>query len=115
MNERINALKGSLPRGVLGLISAYDCHPTADLMRTVKMKRWDAEPDIPDGMWLTVEEPAYFLPPYDWLDRRTEMAFYFRRWCFDTLPEMDYLEDWVAEEFLEARVATWLDGGEWDE
>ena len=85
MNERIKALRGSLPRGVLGLISAYDCHPTADLMRTVKMKRWEQHSIIPAGMSLTVEEPAYFLPPYYWLDRRTEWSLYFRRWCFDTL------------------------------
>ena len=110
MNERINALRGSLPRGVLGLISAYDCHPTADLTKTVKMKRWEQQSIIPAGMSLRVEEPAYFIPPYDWLDGYRELSLYFRRWCFDTLPEMDYLQDWVKEEFLEARVAAWLDG-----
>ena len=88
MNERIKALRGRLPNGVLGIISKYDCHPTADLMKTVKMKSWEQQSVIPAGMSLTVQEPAYFLPPYDWLDRRTELSFYFRRWCYDTLPEM---------------------------
>ena len=110
MNERIKALRGRLPNGVLGIISKYDCHPTADLMKTVKMKSWEQHSVIPAGMSLTVQEPAYFLPPYDWLDRRTELSFYFRRWCYDTLPEMGYLQDWVVEEFLEARVAACFDG-----
>ncbi len=109
MNERVQALSGQLPDGVLGLISKYDCHPTADLMKTVQIKRWEQQSVLPAGMSLRVEEPAYFIPPYDWLDGYTEMSLYFRRWCFDTLPEMDYLQDWVKEEFLEARVVDWLD------
>ena len=37
MNERINALRGKLPDGVLNQIAMYDCHPTADLMKGVKI------------------------------------------------------------------------------
>ena len=37
------------------------------------------------------------------------MWFYFRSWCYDALPDMDYLPDWVAEEYPEERLAAWLD------
>ncbi len=47
MNERIQALRGCLPNGVLGIISMYDCHPTADLMKTVAIKAWRKESVIP--------------------------------------------------------------------
>jgi hypothetical protein len=115
MNERIQALRGRLPNGVLGIISMYDCHPTADLMKTVKIKSWHKESVIPAGMKLTVQKPAYWLPPFCWLLQEPfpeNRWFYFRSWCYDTLPDMDYLPDWAVEQFLEERLAAWLDRGE---
>ena len=42
MNERIKVLRDRLPNGVLNLISMFDSHPTADLMKKVKIRTWTA-------------------------------------------------------------------------
>ena len=47
MNDRIKALRGCLPDGVLNNISMYDSHPTADPMKGVKMERFNREGFIP--------------------------------------------------------------------
>jgi hypothetical protein len=57
MNERIQALRGRLPKDLLGIISMYDCHPTADLLKAVEITRWGREHPIPAGMDITTEAP----------------------------------------------------------
>ena len=56
MNERINALRGKLPDGVPNQIAMYDSHPTADLMRGVKIKAWDEYGPIASGMQVIVSK-----------------------------------------------------------
>ena len=113
MNERIEALRGRLPYDVLSKVRMYDCHPTADLMKGVKMVRFNRERFVPPSLKCTVQAPAYFkykdlwwYPPCMHLTDRT---FYFMRWQYETCEDMIYIADWVAEEFLEERVAAWLD------
>ena len=60
MNERINALRGKLPDGVLNQIAMYDCHPTADLMKEVKIKTWDEYGPIASGTQVSFQEPTCF-------------------------------------------------------
>jgi len=107
MNERIQALRGCLPNGVLGLISMYDCHPTADLMKAVRMLKWDKVSLIPAGMQLYVDEPHYFIDPT--YGRLQSKGLYFPIWSYATHPDMIYLADWAVEEYLEERLAVWLD------
>ena len=111
MNERIKALRGRLPNGVLNQISMYDSHPTADLMRVVKIKAWDEYWPIAPGMQAIVQEPAYFTHQDPWyaLTDRRELRFFFPKWRFATCEHLIYIADWVAEEFLEERLAAWLD------
>ena len=119
MNERIQALRGRrrsqgcllpLPNGVLGIISMYDCHPTASLMKAVTMKRWERCGHIPPGMEISVDEPHYMNS--DW-GRICCKGFYFYSWKYSTHPDIIYLPDWAVEEYLEERLAAWLDRGEW--
>ena len=113
MNERINALRGKLPDGVLNQIAMYDCHPTADLMKGVKIETWDkcGHCAIPAGMKVTVQEPTYFTLNEEWFleTSRRELRFYFPKWRFGTCEGMIYIPDWAAEEYLEERLAAWLD------
>ena len=60
MNERINALRGKLPDGVLNQIAMFDRHPTADLMKEVKIKVWDEYGPIAAGVQVSVQAPTYF-------------------------------------------------------
>ena len=110
MNERIKALRSRLPDGALNQISMYDSHPTADLMRGVKIKAWDEYWPIAPGMQAIVQEPAYFTHQDPWyaLTDCRELRFFFPKWRFATCEHLIYIADWVAEEFLEERVAAWL-------
>ena len=111
MNDRINALRGKLPDGVLNQIAMYDSHPTADLMRGVKIKAWDEYGPIASGMQVSVQEPAHFTHQDPWyaLTDRRELRFFFPKWRFTTCENLIYIADWAAEEFLEERLAAWLD------
>ena len=111
MNERIKALRGCLPDGVLNQISMYDSHPTADLMRGVKIKAWDEYWPIAPGMQAIVQEPAYFTHQDPWyaLTDRRELRFFFPKWRFATCEHLIYIPDWAVEEYLEERLAAWLD------
>ena len=111
MNERINALRGKLPDGVLNQIAMYDCHPTADLMKSVKIETWGRLDSIPPSMQLTVQEPAYFTLSEPWFleTSRRELRFFFPKWRFETCFDLIYVADWAVEEYLEERLAAWLD------
>ena len=111
MNERIKALVGRLTDGVLNQIGMFGSHPTADLMKEVKIKAWDEYWPIASGMQAIVQEPAYFTHQDPWyaLSDRRELRFFFPKWRFATCEHLIYIADWVAEEFLEERLAAWLD------
>jgi hypothetical protein len=111
MNERIKALRGRLPDCVLNQIGLFVSHPTADLMRGVKIKAWGEYWPIAPGMQVSVQEPAYFTHQDPWyaLTDRRELRFFFPKWRFATCENLIYIPDWAEEEFLEERVAAWLD------
>ena len=111
MNERIQALRGRrrsqgcllpLPNGVLQLISMYDCHPTASLMKAVTMKRSERCGHIPPSMEISVDEPHYMRTVWGHICCK---GFYFYSWKYSTHPDMIYLPDWAVEEYLEERLA----------
>ena len=111
MNERIKALVGRLPDGVLNQIVMFDSHPTADLMKEVKIKAWDEYGPIAGGMQVSVPAPTYFTHQDPWyaLSDRIELKFFFPKWRFATCENLIYIPDWAAEEFLDERVAAWFD------
>ena len=102
MNERINALRGKLPDGVLNQISMYDCHPTADLMKVVRMERRDKGRVTQAGVRLSVPKPHYIRRLTNWGKcwRLLDAWFYYPNDCWWSLPE------WVQEEYMEARPPT---------
>ena len=111
MNERIKVLRDRLPNGVLNLISMFDSHPTADLMKEVEIKSWGEYGPIAAGIQVTVQEPTYFThqdPWYRFTDRK-ELRFFFPKWRFQTCENLIYIPDWAVEEYLEERLAAWLD------
>ena len=114
MNERIEALSGRLPDGVLNQIAMYDCHPTADLMKTVKIKTWDEYGPIANGMHVSVQLPTYFTQGEWWYAHtdRTQLRFSFPKWRFQTVERLIYIPDWAVEEYLEERLASWVDSDE---
>ena len=111
MNERIKALRGRLPDGALNQITMFDRHPTADLMKEVKIKAWDEYGPIASGTQVRVQYPTYFTHQDPWyaLTDRTELLFFFRKWQFTTCEILIYLPDWAVEDFLEERLEAWLD------
>ena len=111
MNERIEALRGNLPDCVLNQIAMYDCHPTADLMKLVKIKTWSKLGPIAAGMSVNVQPPTYFCHSDSWYANtdRTELRFFFQRWRFETVEQLIYIPDWAVEEILEERLVAWLD------
>lgn len=120
MNERLEVFSSRLPQDLLAAIAKYDSHPTADLIRSLKIR------DIPEACFhpsfkhVVASHPTHFCPivrerkrrevqnqnrhrtgnpflpifgdPHSWL-------LTFDPWRFQTLPELDYLPDWVREEF----------------
>ena len=111
MNERIEALRGRLPDDVLSNVRMYDCHPTATLMKDVKIKAWGESGPIAAGMHVNVQPPTYFNHfESRYVDKGlTERRFHFPRWRFQTVEHLIYIADWAAEEFLGERLAAWLD------
>jgi len=103
MNERIQALRGRLPNGMLRLISMYDSHPTADLMKAVKIVRWGRQGLIPSGMVVGVEAPHYLIIRI-W-GRMCERIWYFSGWKYNPLG----LPDWAFDEYIDEQLAAWMD------
>ena len=111
MNERIEALRGRLPDDVLSKVRMYDCHPTATLMKEVKLKAWGESGPIAAGTQVSVQPPTYFNRSESrYVDKDlTELRFYFPRWRFQTVEHLIYIPDWAEEEYLEEKLASWLD------
>ena len=114
MNERINALRGKLPDGVLNQIAMFDRHPTADLMKEVKIKVLDEYGPIAAGMEVSVQPPTYFTHSDSWYayTDRTQLRLFFPKWRFQTVEHLIYTPDWAVEEYLEDQLAAWVDSGE---
>ena len=111
MNERIEALRGRLPDSLLNQIGMYDSHPTADLMKGVKIKTWGEYGPIASGTQVNVQAPTYFTHQDPWytFTSREELRFFFPKWRFQTCEHLIYIPDWAVEEYLEERLAAWLD------
>jgi len=111
MNERIEALRGRLPCDVLSTVYMYDCHPTADLMKKVKIDTWGEFGPIAAGMSVSVQPPTYFSHSDSWYadTYRTELRFFFQKWRFQTVEHLIYIPDWAVEEYLEEKLTSWLD------
>ena len=62
-------------------------------------------------MQVNVQAPTYFTHQDPWyaFTSREELRFFFRKWRFKTCERLIYIPDWAAEEFLEERLAAWLD------
>ena len=88
MNERIQALRGRLPNGVLSVISKYDCHPTADLMKAVSITRWGRR----GGVDISVAAPHYMI---------THDSGRIRSRGFLKVKHSSRLANWVVEEYVE--------------
>ena len=122
MSERLAALRSKLPDEVLARIMLYDSHPVADLMKALEF-----EPVLPSeitsaGLLLRLKEPAHFVPMICEFKRRVchnrtrhlhggvwlpLLGCYrcwrmiFDQWEYETVSELDYLPEWVKEEFLQ--------------
>ena len=121
MSERVQALRSKLPQALLSIIASYDSHATADLIRSLHFR------EIPATAWtaahsklVSAEKPTYFLPHAKEIQRRILQnrnrhktggvwlpifndcriwLMSFNTWKFGTHPDVDYLQDWVKEQY----------------
>ena len=125
MSERLNALRGKLPPGVLRIIRSYDSHPAADLISAIEFERYPGHVYAASSMclkncqvWaplaremkrrlrhnatLTSRTQGVWLPILCYDAKIWTMSF--PRWKFENLEDLVYLPRWVHEEYLlEAR------------
>jgi len=120
MSQRLGALRSRLPDEVLARIMQFDSHPTADLIKQIDFCPVPPTKQTSAGMLLKVEDPVYFIPAVKELKRRLfhnrtrhlhggawlPVFFYHRTWRlsfdmwrYETMLELDYLPDWVDEEY----------------
>ena len=121
MVERLDILRAWLPEGVLSIIRQYDRHPLADLIKEIEFSPFPAFGYRAPGLVLKIKEPRCFVPAVRELRRRLQhnrtrhlhggcwlpIFFYnrtwsltFDRWKYETLQDLDYLPDWVKEEYV---------------
>ena len=115
MSERLNALRGKLPPGVLSIIRSYDSHPAADLISAIEfesmcLRNCEVWPPLAREMKRRLRHNAMLMSRTQgvWLpvlcyDAKT-WTMSFPRWQFENLEDLVYLPRWVHEEYLlEAR------------
>ena len=115
---RLAALKSKLPDEALALVARFDSHPCADMIRQITFQPIVPSEHTSAGLILNMENPYTFLHQVRELRRRLRHnrtrhvhggiwlpAFFsthswvltFDRWQYETVPELDYLPDWVRE------------------
>jgi hypothetical protein len=120
MSERLSALRGKLPPGVLRIIRSYDSHPAADLISSIEFERYPGHVYSASSMCLKncnvwaplAREMKRRLRHNATLMSRTQGVWLpilcydakiwtmsFPRWKFETLDDIDYLPLWVKEEY----------------
>ena len=120
MSERLAALRSKLPDKVLARIMLFDSHPLADLVKAIEFEPVPVGEITSAGLLLRLET-AHFVPVFrefkrrlhhnntrhlhggPWLPLLTRYRYWrmiFDRWQYETLPELDYLPDWVKQEYL---------------
>jgi hypothetical protein len=118
MSERLRALR--LPNSVLATIQLFDSHPVADLVKAIKFEPVPAGNITSAGLVLTLQKPYHFVPMFRELQRRLQhnrtrhlhgcmwlpmfarhrcWHMIFDTWKYETVPELDYLPDWVKEQY----------------
>ena len=112
--ERVQALRGKLPKALLWEIQKFDAHPAADLIRELRFTQ--------HGEVTTVATSrGYFLNKWRELQRRLtsnkthkergvawqildfevdHLYLAYRPWVYINHPEMLALADWVVQDFL---------------
>ena len=120
MSGRLEALESKLPPELLSLIRAYDSHPASDLIRQIEFKRYSSH--VENLLCLRLEKGQVWIPialemkrrlahnsrltsrnhgvwmPIVWRDART-WHLSLEGWRFENLEHLDYLQDWVKDEY----------------
>ena len=116
MSDRLEALRGKLPEGVLSLIRSYDSHLLSDLIRDIEfqffpghlyaasslqLKSCDVWPPLAREMKRRIDHNfmlnRVWLPTLCYDAKVWTMSF--PRWQFETLEDLEYLPLWVKEEY----------------
>ena len=132
MVERLDILRARLPEGVLSIIRQYDRHPLADLIKEIEFCPFPAFGYRAPGLVLKIQEPRCFVPAVRELRRRLQhnrtrhlhggcwlpIFFYnrtwsltFDRWKYETVQDLDYLPDWVKEDYIASKPPPSNSGG----
>ena len=123
MNERLDVLRSKLPYDIIAKILLFDSHPLADLMKYVEFEAVAASHITSASLIISLKKPLYFVPVFKefirrmhhnntrhlhggaWLPLLTRYRCWrliFDKWRYETMQELDYLQDWVKEQFLES-------------
>ena len=124
MLGRLDILRARLPESVISIIQLYDSHLLADLIKEVEFIPCPAYSCYSAGLLLQLEEPTCFIPAARELKRRLQHnrtrhlhggcwlpVFFFNhawrltfdRWKLETLQDLDYLPDWVKEDYIASK------------
>ena len=123
MNERLDVLRSKLPDDIIAKILLFDSHPLADLMKHVEFEAAAASHITSASLVVSLKKPLYFVPVFRefrrrmhhnntrhlhggaWLPLLTRYRCWrliFDKWTYETMQELDYLPDWVKDQFLES-------------
>jgi hypothetical protein len=120
MSDRARALRSKLPPELVSRIGAYDSHATADLIRSLAFRDLAGSLVNPPRKLISCTGATYSVPNANEIRRRTlhnrqpsrvwlpilanrqSWLLKFDTWRFQTVPELDYRQDWVVEQFAEA-------------
>ena len=118
--DRLALLKSKLPDEIISIIRIYDSHLTADLIKQVEFTPVARTGLTSACLLLTVEKPVHFIPALREFRRRLYhnktrhlhggvwLPIFFRyrtwrlvfdAWRYQTMTDMDYLPNWVAEQY----------------
>ena len=99
MSERLEALKSKLPPDVFSLIRAYDSHPASDLIREIEFTTYPGHAYAASSTRL--RNCKVWPPSARYMSRLYRKTWFmsFERWLFETLEDLDYLPDWVKDEY----------------
>ena len=132
MVERLDVLRARLPESVISIIQLYDSHLLADLIKEVGFIPCPAYSCYSAGLLLQLEEPTCFTPASRELKRRLQHnrtrhlhggcwlpVFFFNhawrltfdRWKYETVQDLDYLPDWVKEDYIASKPPPSNSGG----
>ena len=113
--------KNKLPDEVLAKIMLFDSHPVADLVKAIEFEPVPIGEVTSGGLVLRLKEPVHFVPVFREFKRRVHhnntrhlhggpwmplltryrcWRMIFDRWIYETMPDLDYLPDWVKEQYV---------------